>query len=508
MVRFAQKLILMFLLLNILVQGHSAAQDKPAMLFFYSQECDECKNVKNEFLPGFLEKYGEYFHFVELEVSNLANLDSLYALEYRVGVPEEDKDYPAIYFMGTMIEGAIPVSLKLESLVKNYLAHPDSMRAIDREVMSRNYEAVQPEVGETNVPVSIVYFYKHGCKECSRAEEIIEWLKGSYPFLKVDVRDISERQDKILATALGLRSGIPKDKLMSTPVFFIGSDYVLSEDISRKHLAELVEKYARTGADAFWMDIGDEELKRAEGEIYDLFRTFTFFAVALAGLGDGINPCAFASILFFVSYLGMIGRKRNEILFVGLSFAFAVFLTYFLIGLGFFNIVKRISYLELVSNIIFLGTGVLCFIFGFVSINDYFKARAGKTSEMTLQLPMVIKRRIHSTIREKTRMQSFVMGALIAGFLVSILELACTGQVYLPTITLIVQEKGGSLAMFYLILYNMFFIIPLLLVFGFVYFGTSSHGIAKVMESRVGMVKLVLAVIFFSVGGLLFWAVL
>ena len=195
-------------------------------------------------------------------------------------------------------------------------------------------------------------------------------------------------------------------------------------------------------------------------------------------------------------------------LFVGLSFAFAVFLTYFLIGLGFFNIVKRISYLELVSNIIFLGTGVLCFIFGFLSINDYFKARAGKTSEMTLQLPMVIKRRIHSTIREKTRMQSFVMGALIAGFLVSILELACTGQVYLPTITLIVQEKGGSLAMFYLILYNMFFIIPLLLVFGFVYFGTSSHGIATIMESRVGMVKLVLAVVFFSVGGLLFWAVL
>ena len=105
-------------------------------------------------------------------------------------------------------------------------------------------------------------------------------------------------------------------------------------------------------------------------------------------------------------------------------------------------------------------------------------------------------------------MESFVAGAFIAGFLVSILEFACTGQVYLPTITLVVRQEGlNSLAVLYLLMYNVCFILPLLFVFGFVYFGMSSKGIAKIMESRVGMVKLILAVVFFFVGGLLIWTV-
>jgi len=101
-----------------------------------------------------------------------------------------------------------------------------------------------------------------------------------------------------------------------------------------------------------------------------------------------------------------------------------------------------------------------------------------------------------------------VAGALAAGFLVSILEFACTGQVYLPAITLMVGMGGlKASAVFYLFVYNIFFIIPLLIVFGVVYFGVSSHVIARIMESKVGTIKLALSVVFFTVGGLLFWAV-
>ena len=105
-------------------------------------------------------------------------------------------------------------------------------------------------------------------------------------------------------------------------------------------------------------------------------------------------------------------------------------------------------------------------------------------------------------------MKSYVAGALIVGFLVSILEFACTGQVYLPTIIMMIGKEGTRLrAIFYLLFYNLCFIVPLLVVFGFVYFGVSSKGIAKLMETRIGTVKLALAVVFFIVGGLLFWTV-
>jgi len=105
-------------------------------------------------------------------------------------------------------------------------------------------------------------------------------------------------------------------------------------------------------------------------------------------------------------------------------------------------------------------------------------------------------------------MKSIVAGALIAGFIVSILEFACTGQIYLPSITFMVGMEGNrAKAIMYLLFYNICFILPLLCVFGVVYKGVSSQSIARMMEKRVGAVKLVLAAVFFVVGGLLVWTV-
>ena len=64
------------------------------------------------------------------------------------------------------------------------------------------------------------------------------------------------------------------------------------------------------------------------------FRSLSVAAVVLAGLIDGVNPCAFATILFFVSYLAVSRRQRREMLLVGGAFALGVFVTYFAVGLG------------------------------------------------------------------------------------------------------------------------------------------------------------------------------
>ncbi len=483
------------------------AVEKPVMLFYYSYDCVHCMTVKTDFLPEFLERYSEHFEFVELEVTDEANRDSLYAMEARLNVPEAYKDYPAVYFMGTMLEGENDVRLKLGHLVESYLANPDSAREVDRAVMARTPEPVDFDEISPEKTVHMAYFFEEGCRECGRASEIIDWLESMYDAVEINQFDIQDRENKILATALGIRTGIPENRIMSTPVFFIGNDCILSEDISRNTLSGMIAKYAQTGAPPAWESFTGDDFTKAENYLKTQFTSFALLAVALAGLGDGINPCAFATILFFVSYLGMVGRKKNEILIVGLSFAAAVFATYFLVGLGFLQFVRTMTNFDIMAKIIFGGTAVLCIVFGILSIYDYVKAAQGKTGEMMLQLPTFLKKRIHKTIREKSRMNSMVAGAFIAGFTVSILEFACTGQVYLPTITFMVGVEGlKSTAVLYLILYNIFFILPLLLVFSVVYFGVSSKAISKIMESRVGTVKLILAGVFFTVGVLLFWA--
>ncbi|MBN1290357.1 MAG: hypothetical protein JXB48_00835 [Candidatus Latescibacteria bacterium] len=503
--------LLMFLLVITLFISPVVAgveNTKPDMLYFYSEGCDECQNVKREFLPGFLEKYSHYINFIELDVEELANIDSLFALESRVNIIEADKGYPAIYFMGTMVEGEIPVVLQLESLVKAYLANPDSMWANDREVKARMPEEFEPVQMQSDNKVHLAYFFEQGCKKCGRALEIISWLEQTYTNVSVHKFDIEIKKNKLIAAALGLKTGVPEKELMSTPVFFTGNSFILAKDISREKLSGLVVMYSVNGAEPSWEYFSDTELKQAENMIHAKFQSFGLIVVALAGLGDGVNPCAFATLLFFVSYLGMVGRKGREILVVGFAFSFSVFLTYFLVGLGFFNIIKSMANIDVLAKFIFGGTAILCIIFGFLSIADYFKARAGNTSEMALQLPTFLKKRIHTTIRENVRMQGIVAGAIVAGFMVSILELACTGQVYLPTIIFMLGNAGSRVtAGFYLLLYNLFFIIPLLVVFGIVYTGVSSNSVAKIMETKVGMVKLGLAGIFFTVAGLLIWSI-
>jgi hypothetical protein len=85
-----------------------------------------------------------------------------------------------------------------------------------------------------------------------------------------------------------------------------------------------------------------------------------------------------------------------------------------------------------------------------------------------------------------------------------VLELACTGQVYLPTIVFVsgVPELKRH-AIFYLVLYNLMFIVPLLAVLAVVYFGTTADRVSRFAESNLARVKMGLTILFLVLGGIL-----
>ena len=57
-------------------------------------------------------------------------------------------------------------------------------------------------------------------------------------------------------------------------------------------------------------------------------------AVLFTGLVDGINPCAIAILLFFITFLFTIRKTGASIARMGLVYIVAVYVVYFLIGLG------------------------------------------------------------------------------------------------------------------------------------------------------------------------------
>ena len=231
--------------------------------------------------------------------------------------------------------------------------------------------------------------------------------------------------------------------------------------------------------------------------------------ILAAGLIDGLNPCAFATIVLFISYLAISGRKGREILSVGTAFTLGVFLAYLLVGLGLWRLLQSLDFLASLGRWVYLITALLCLFLAIFSLLDYRKARRGELEEMTLSLPHSLRLRINRVIRQSRRARAYVWAAFITGLAVSIIELACTGQVYLPTIIFVMGVPELRVrAVLYLLLYNLMFILPLVVVFILAFRGTTSRQLTGFLQTRAATVKLAMSGLFSALAVWLFYTVL
>ena len=147
-------------------------------------------------------------------------------------------------------------------------------------------------------------------------------------------------------------------------------------------------------------------------------------------------------------------------------------------------------------------TAVFCLVLAVLSFLDYLKARRGDIGDMALNLPHKLRLRINAAIRKTRKSQAFVAGAFVTGIVVSFLELACTGQVYLPTIIFVMSMPDlRTRAVIFLIVYNLLFILPLVIVFALAYYGTGAKQFSNFLQQRASTVKLGLSFLFLLLGG-------
>jgi hypothetical protein len=232
------------------------------------------------------------------------------------------------------------------------------------------------------IPMWTAYFYDVGCQECDRAEYAIRYVESKYPQLTGE--DFNGRDDVLLLEWLCDRYGVSDKQRLATPAFFVGEDYLVGTDITSEALLALAEKYASSGAERVWADF---DAQTAEQTILDRFKSFGVFTVAFAGLVDGLNPCAFATLVFFVSYLALSGRQGREILAVGAAFTLGVFLAYLGVGLGFYKVLDLLGdLLTTLGRWVYGLTGLFCAALAVFSFLDFLKARRGEIGDMTLNL--------------------------------------------------------------------------------------------------------------------------
>jgi len=84
------------------------------------------------------------------------------------------------------------------------------------------------------------------------------------------------------------------------------------------------------------------------------------------------------------------------------------------------------------------------------------------------------------------------------------MELACTGQVYLPTISFVVGLPGmRARAVLYLLAYNIMFVVPLLAVLLLTVYGISAARFQDWFVKHAALSKLIMVALFLLLGGLL-----
>lgn len=173
-------------------------------------------------------------------------------------------------------------------------------------------------------------------------------------------------------------------------------------------------------------------------------------AVLFTGLVDGVNPCAIAILLFFITFLYSIRKTTASVVRMGAVYIGAVYGVYFLIGLG----LLRASTLFQGHWLGVIGAALLI-LFGLINLLGALFPRF----PIRLEVPSGSKESLKNWMYRATLPTTLVLGVLVG-----IHEFPCSGGPYVAILGLLGSQTDFLEGLAYLALYNLMFVLPLVVV--------------------------------------------
>ncbi|WP_317137248.1 cytochrome c biogenesis CcdA family protein [Methanochimaera problematica] len=338
---------------------------------------------------------------------------------------------------------------------------------------------------------SINVFYNQHCSACHKAIPIIKEISSKYPNISVYYYDTyNSPNNQELLYLFGEKYGkkylsypavLTGDTVIIEGFFNIDSNYedvISSLDAGKIPDSEYEKKWA--------------EVKTSENtSVKDDSDNLTIPLVLSAGLADGINPCAFAVLVILLIGLSTV-ESRKKMLITGFTYTLAVFLFYLLAGLGIITFIQSAG----LSYAFSIVAGIIAIIAGFINITDgIFKGRG-----ISIKIPESQKTTISRFIKKAT-----IPAAFILGILVGIFELPCTGGIYLAILGLLSSEMTVYEGIPYLVLYNLMFVLPLIIITLISCTGLPPERINSFREEYRYIIRIFIGIIFFATGAIVIW---
>lgn len=366
-----------------------------------------------------------------------------------------------------------------------------------------------------------VIYYNEACTMCAMYvnNELIPTLEefGIKDIIKKDY--VNEKENRVELNKLNEKNNIPPN-LQGHFAVFIDDDIILGGHVPKHIIKDLLtndlkinkilvlqdemkdaEYYLAWGFKGeakeydidtpiidyiSWFDENKADLKYPES--YKSFWSFRklFPLVFFSGFLDGLNPCAFAVLVFFVAFLFTLRRTTKNILLVGFVYILAIYLAYLLIGLGLVHAFIFSGQAHLMAKI----SAYLVIILGLVNIKDYFWY--GKWFSLSPK--------INTDFYKKWIHKLTIPSVLVVGFLVGLCTFPCSGGIYVAIIGLLSAKTTYLSGLYYILFYNFMFVLPLIITLFFLTNRRSLGYISRWENSNKRMLKLITGLIMILIG--------
>jgi thiol-disulfide isomerase/thioredoxin len=336
--------------------------------------------------------------------------------------------------------------------------------------------------------VIVDFYYSETCGSCKPANEIMDQIIHHYEennsdqviFFKKEITSNTTNRNEMRERGLSYPSVIVNNLTKIPKVNITYETLILVIDQAIANLTPNIFYDQNITEIPFFGKINLSQL------------TLPFLTITLATL-DSFNPCAFFILIVLLSMLLYL-QSRKKMLIVGTIFIFFSGLFYALFMLVLFN---SFFFTKLYISVTSIIVGIVACIVGIINIKDFFYFKEG----FSLSIPEDKREITFKRMRKLVKSPSLLVmigGTIFIAISVNFFELLCTFGFPLYFTNRLALENLPTLTYyFYILLYTIFYVIPLLII---LIFSVFSLGVKKLTDWQGRILKLFPGVFLFSFG--------
>lgn len=328
----------------------------------------------------------------------------------------------------------------------------------------------------------IIFYASDSCYNCKEVKTMLSKYDNINVILKTIESEENYKELQKVATYFNKDAMVPS--ILIGDKFLVGADIIDSfDDTLNKKLGDKYELLNVSTIEVNIAKINEEN-----------YNNISFFVIMLSGLIDGINPCALSMLILLIGIVTKTDKKN--VIYIGTSYASGTFLAYFFIGLNIFKVMEIASKISWLIIVMYISIICMSLFIIYLNTKDFINIKKGKVENIKNQLSNNQKSKIYKYINKLTDSKHIVFYGFVLGIILTLLEFTCTGQVYIPTLSYMINSGEGVLPYIYLFAYNIMFIMPLIIVCIVTYITKETNKVMNLLYDKLGYIKLITNLIY------------